>query len=382
MQDVTIRWHVYEMTHSLVALGLIGLCRFIPLVLFSLIGGAIADARDRKSILLITQATLAASAVLLALLTERGTISALGIYAVSAVGAAAMAFDSPARQSFIPNLVPRIHYPNAVSLNSTTFKIATVCGPYVAGLLLQRGNIAIVYWINAASFLAVLVALLCIRVEMRQSVTSQRGSINLSGMRDGLKYVWSQPIQRWTICLDFLASFFASAEALLPAFAKDILRVDARGYGMLTAAAAAGSVGAGSAMAARPPIARQGATMLVAVAIYGLATIVFGLSHNFVLTLAALAVGGASDTVSSVLRQTIRQLGTPDHLRGRMTSINMIFFTGGPQLGNMEAGIVASIAGAPFSVVIGGIGCLLAVAWVAVSAPVLRNFCKWDESLD
>ncbi len=374
MQDTTVRWHVYELTHSMVALGLIGLFRFVPLVFFSLVGGALADERDRRKILLVTQTVLAAGATCLALLTQLGAVSALSIYALNALSAGALAFDSPARQALIPNLVPRKHFSNAASLNSTAYKVATVCGPYVAGLLLQRGNIALIYWINAVSFLAVLGALLWIRVEEPPREKSERSRVSIAGLREGFEFVWSQPIQRWTIFLDFLASFFASAEALLPVFAKDILRVNARGYGLLTAASAAGSVGAGSVLAFRPPIVRQGLTMLVAVAVYGLATVVFGSSHFFLLSLAALAVSGAADTIGSILRQTVRQMGTPDHLRGRMTSINMIFFTGGPQLGNLEAGLVASVAGAPMSVVLGGAGCLLTVLGIAAGAPVLRNY--------
>ncbi len=374
MQDTTVRWHVYGLTHSMVALGLIGLSRFIPLFLCSLLGGAIADAKDRRRILLLTQTVFAAGAATLAVLTARGLISAAGIYAVNAVSAAALAFDSPARQSLIPNLVPRKHFPNAASLTSTAFKAATVVGPYAAGALIQRGSLALIYGINAVSFLAVLLALLCIKPELMEREKGERSPVNLAGLRDGLKFVWSQPIQVWAISLDFLASFFSSAEALLPVFAKDVLKVGARGYGLLTAASAAGSVVAGSVMAFRRPVVRQGRTMLAAVAVYGFATVLFGMSHLFWLSLAVLALAGAADTISSILRQTIRQMGTPDHLRGRMTSINMIFFMGGPQLGNLEAGLVASVAGAPLSVISGGIGCLLTVAWIASRAPVLRNY--------
>lgn len=374
MQDVTIRWHVYGLTHSAVALGLIGLCRFVPIVLCALFGGALADARDRRNIMLLTQTALALSAAILACLTQSGKITAAMIYGMSALSAAALAFDSPARQSLIPNLVPRKHYPNAVSLNSTVIKVATVVGPTLAGILLQHGNLALIYWLNAASYLAVIAALLRIKpqtMERDRASTTQTGPAALA---EGLRFVWSKPVLVGAIGLDFLASFFSSAESLLPIFAKDILRVDARGYGLLTAATAVGSVAAGVAMAVRRPIVRQGAAMLVAVTIYGLATVLFGLSHVFWLSVLALALTGAADTVSSILRQTIRQMDTPDHLRGRMTAINMIFFMGGPQLGNMEAGVVASLMGAPWSVVSGGLGCLVAAAWVARQCPLLRRY--------
>src|SRR5207248_2140785 len=166
----------------------------------------------------------------------------------------------------------------------------------------------------------------------------------------------------------------SSAEALLPVFARDLLQVGAGGYGVLTAASALGSIAAGAIISFRRPVLRQGATILLAVVVYGLATILFGVSHAFWLSMVALILGGAADTVSSILRQTLRQLGTPDHLRGRMTAINMIFATGGPQLGDMEAGVAAALWGAPFAVVSGGIGCLLAVLLIAKFAPALRNY--------
>jgi len=379
MQDTTIRWHVYSLTHSPIALGMIGLCKFIPIVLCSLFGGALADARDRRSIMLLTQTALALSAALLAFLSLSGKITETLIYGMSALSASALAFDSPARQSLIPSLVPRKHYPNAISLNSTVMKIATVVGPTVAGILLVRGNYALIYGLNALSYLAVIAALLRIkpktmeRPEVAQSrIAGQR--TGPAALADGLRFVWSKPVLVGAISLDFLASFFSSLESLMPIFARDILHVGARGYGFLTAAGAVGSVVAGVMMAFRKPIVRQGAAMLVAVTIYGCATILFGLSHVFWLSVIALALTGAADTVSSILRQTIRQMDTPDHLRGRMTSINMVFIMGGPQLGNMEAGLVASLMGAPWSVVSGGIGCLLAVAWISQKAPLLRHY--------
>lgn len=379
MQDTTVRWHVYDLTHSMVALGLIGLFRFVPLFVCSLVGGAVADAHDRRKILFITQTVFAASAAALAYLTQKGLVTAGSIYALNAISAAALAFDSPARQSLIPNIVPRTHFSNAASLTSTGTKVATVIGPYLAGSLIQRGSMAVIYCINSFSFLAVLVALVCIKADTMTREKSARTPVTFGGLREGLMYVKSQPIQMWTITLDFLACFFASAEALMPVFARDILRVNARGYGLLTGASAVGSVAAGSTMSICRPVVKQGHTMLLAVAIYGIGTIVFGMSHLFWLSIVALVVCGGADTVSSILRHTVRQMGTPDHLRGRMTAINMIFFTGGPQLGNLEAGLVASAVGAPLSVITGGIGCMFAVVWIAARAPVLRQYRGTEE---
>lgn len=374
MQDTTIRWHVYGLTHSAVSLGLIGLFRFVPIILCSLWGGALADAKDRRNIMLLTQTALAISAVVLACLTQSGRINVAMIYGMSALSAAALAFDNPARQSLIPNLVPRRHYPNAVSLNSTVLKVATVVGPTLAGTLLQRGSLALIYWLNALSYLAVIAALLRIKPQLLAREQSPRKQMGPEALAEGLRYVRSKPVLIGAIGLDFVASFFSSSDSLLPIFAKDILHVGARGYGLLTAATAAGSVVAGLVLASRRPIVRQGRTMLIAVFIYGLATILFGLSHTFWLSVIALALTGAADTVSAILRQTIRQMDTPDHLRGRMTSINMIFFMGGPQLGNLEAGFAASLLGTPGSVISGGIGCLLAVGWFAHRFPLLRRY--------
>jgi MFS family permease len=377
MQITTIRWHIYTLTHSYVALGLIGLSRFLPVVILSLLGGAVADAKDRRRIMLTTQTALALGAAALAWLTEIGRTNAAIIYTVNALSASALAFDNPARQSILPNLVPAKHYPNAASINSVAFQTATITGPMLAGLLIARHNLAAIYWINAVSFLAVILALLRISPEkMKRPSTPEvpQSQVNITALKEGLHFVWKSPILVWTIALDFLATFFSSAEALLPVFARDVLHVGAEGYGALTSADAAGSILAGTIISVRRPIVRQGRTMLYAVAVYGLATVVFGLSHWFALSLLALAVMGAADTVSTILRQTVRQLVTPDRLRGRMTAVNMVFFMGGPQLGNLEAGLVANLIGAPLSVITGGLGCLIAVTWIAAKAPVLRRY--------
>jgi MFS family permease len=193
-----------------------------------------------------------------------------------------------------------------------------------------------------------------------------------------LRFVFRQPIVRSTMLLDFFATFFSSANQLLPIFAAQILQVGAIGYGLLFSASAIGSLIAGSALGFITRIRKPGVIILCSMAIYGLATLAFGISRSFVVSLLMLAATGASDTVSMILRQTIRQVVTPDELRGRMTSVNMIFFMGGPQLGELEAGMVAVLIGAPLSVVTGGIGCLIAVAVTAWKAPALRKFDEND----
>jgi len=231
-----------------------------------------------------------------------------------------------------------------------------------------------VYAINAVSFLMVIAALLVMRARPRQA-TSPAPRINWKAAREGLRFVFAQPIVRSTMLLDFAATLFASATALLPIFAQDILHVGARGYGWLYAAPSVGAALAGLVMAyAIDRIERRGAVLLWAVAAYGAATVAFGISRSFWLTLVCLAAVGGADTVSTVIRNIIRQLETPDELRGRMTGVNMIFFMGGPQLGELEAGVVAQLFGAGASVVSGGLGCLLATGLVARREVRLRHY--------
>ncbi|MCC6728689.1 MAG: MFS transporter [Chthonomonadales bacterium] len=373
MQSAAILWHVALITHSPRALGMIGLFSLIAIVIFSPLGGAVADSRDRRQVLLVTSVLLAAAAALLAWMTLTGRVSLAAIYAITALSAAVVAFANPARHALLPNLVPREDFSSAVSLTSIASQVASIVGPTLAGALIGVGWLGYTYLANAVSFLAVVVALLMIPA-MGPASGGEGGAISLAALRDGFRFVWRAPILVWTIVLDFLATFFSSATCLLPLFATDVLRVGAHGYGLLAAASGIGSLVAGSAMAVQRRVQRQGLLILTAVGAYGFTTVLFGISRWFWLSWLALALIGASDTVSTILRQTIRQMVTPDALRGRMTSVNMLFFKGGPQLGELEAGLVAQAIGAPAAVVVGGVGCLLAVAWVAARAPQLRHY--------
>lgn len=366
MQLVAINWHVYLLTKSPLALGGVGLVRILPIIFCSLVGGVVADAVDRKRLMLITQGSMLVCASALAVMTATGLHSIWPIYALTAIASAALAFDNPARQAMLPTLVPAVDFPNAVSLGIVVFNSAMIVGPALAGLLLSIRGPALIYAINAASFVAVIVALLLMHASGRPRAEEQAPQISLNALREGLRFVWRTPIIVQTMTLDFIATFFASATALLPIFAAEILNVGARGLGLLAAAPGAGSIITGLLMARLGVNRKQGKIVLGSVAIYGAATVAFGLSRWFWLSLLMLAITGAADTVSTVLRQTIRQLITPDRLRGRMTSVNMVFFMGGPQLGEMEAGAVAALIGATLSVVTGGVGCLLAVASASV----------------
>jgi len=257
------------------------------------------------------------------------------------------------------------------------FYVAMIGGPALAGLLLASRGPAVVYAINAVSYLAVIAALLAMRTSGRpvQQEGETGSEISFAALKQGLRFVWSTPIIVQTMTLDFAATFFASATALLPIFADRVLNVGARGYGLLAAGPAIGAVITGLIMARMGTFRNQGKLIIGSVAVFGLATAAFGLSHVFWFSLLMLSLAGSADMVSTVLRQTIRQLVTPDKLRGRMTSINMVFFMGGPQLGEVEAGTVAALFGAPISVVTGGIGSILAAVIALVRA---KSLLKYD----
>jgi len=375
MQFVAINWHVYLLTKSAFALGLVGLFRGVPIIICSLAGGVVADAIDRKRLMIVTQTIMLTSAALLTADTLAGFESVWPIYGLSAIASAATAFDTPARQALMPTLVPIEDFPNAVSLAVIVFNVATIAGPAIAGFLLAESGPAIIYGINALSFLAVIAALIAMRASGQPDLqTERKDALSFAALKEGLTFVWHTPIIVQTMTLDFLATFFASATLLLPIFAQERLHVGARGYGFLAAAPAIGSVLTALVLARLGTLRRQGRLVVASVAIFGVATAAFGVSTVYWVSLLMLAITGAADTVSTVLRQTIRQLVTPNHLRGRMTSINMMFFMGGPQLGELEAGVLAGFIGAPLSVVIGGIGSLITAAIAAVKSKSLMKF--------
>jgi len=375
MQSVAINWHVYLLTKSALALGLVGLFRGAPIIVCSLVGGVVADAVNRKRLMIVTQNVMLATAALLAVATIMGLKSVWPIYVLSAFASAATAFDIPARQSLMPSLVPAEDFPNAVSLGLVVFNVATIGGPALAGFVLAGSGPAIIYAINAASFLAVIAALLAMRVTGSPDLqVGRRDALSFTALKEGLQFVWRTPIIVQTMTLDFAATFFASATLLLPIFARERLHVDARGYGFLAAAPAIGSVITALLMARIGTFRREGRLVVVAVAIFGVATAAFGVSRVFWFSLLMLAATGAADTVSTVLRQTIRQLVTPNHIRGRMTAINMMFFMGGPQLGELEAGALAALIGAPLSVVVGGLGSLICACVAAIKSKSLMGY--------
>jgi MFS family permease len=284
-----------------------------------------------------------------------------------------VAFDGPSRQALIPNLVPAKDLPNAFSLTSIAFQAGAVIGPALSGLVIAFGGQQAVYYVNAVSFLAVLLALVLIG-DVPQTASARISGVTLAAIREGILFIRTHPIILSTMLLDFVATFFASANTLMPIIARDVLHVGVVQYGWLSAAQSVGAVLAALIISQVHELRRQGPLFLGSVVVFGAATVFFGLTRSFMIAWSALAVTGAADSVSTIIRNTIRQLQTPDQIRGRMTSINQIFFQGGPQLGEIEAGAVAQLFGAPFAIITGGIGCILGMGLIVGRWPQLISY--------
>lgn len=371
MQQVGVAWQLWQLTHSAWSLGVLGFFRVAPIVILGIWGGVVADAVDRRRLMLVTQTAMALTSGVLAFATWRGHMTPAAIYALAAVAGTASSFDAPSRQALIPLLVPREHLANALSVFATAFQIACVLGPAIGGIVLAQFGLVAVYVCDALSFVAVVAALSQLHY---RSERAPSGDMSLRAVVEGIDFLKKNPILLSTMLLDFIATFFGGSMLLMPIFADQLLTVGPRGLGLLYAAQPVGALIAGVGLSFLPPIRRQGPAVLWAVGGYGAAIALFGASGNLVLALAALAVSGAADTVSMVVRQTLRQLLTPDEMRGRVTAVGMIFFRGGPQLGEVEAGAVAKMFGARVSVVSGGLLCVAGAVATALVVPSLRKY--------
>lgn len=372
MQTVTVAWQVYELTKNPAALGLIGLANIMPIIIFSLIGGLAADKLNRKKLLLISQSTMAILAFSLFTLTSLHLINPWIIYLILFLHSTASSFSLPARHSILPHLVPKKYFLNAVSLHTLQFQSATLIGPAVAGFLIAGFGTQSVYLFNAISFLFFIAAVISFKIPLHPQ--KMQVEFNLRSVKEGVSFVFSTPILYTTMMLDFLATFFGTATILMPIFAQDILHVGPQGLGLLYSAPAIGAVLGGLLLSTISRIENQGKVIISAVILYGVATIGFGLSKEFFVSLAFLVLVGFGDMISMVLRNTIRQIITPDHLRGRMASFMRIFFQGGPQLGEVEAGFLAKVIGGPATVVIGGLGVILITSLIAWKSKSLREY--------
>jgi len=373
MRIVAVDVQLWDLTHSFALVGLLGLFQMLPLLGFSLFGGVVADAFDRRKMMMITQSTFALSSALLAVATGSGWISPPLIYAIAALGAATTAFDNPARSALIPSLVPRRHLPNALSLSIIMWQMATIAGPVVAGILIATGTsgLTMIYAFDTISFASVLLSLFFIRTRPEKPASRD---VSVRAAFDGFRFLKKSPIIMSTMTLDFFATFFGAATVLLPAVAEQVLHLDRSYLGILYAAPGVGALIAGIVMSWLGNVRHQGKIVIYSVIAYGIATLTFGLSQNFLLTLIALAGTGAADTVSMVMRQTIRQLNTPDDLRGRLTSVNMLFYIGGPRMGELEAGIAATGLGLGSSIAFGGIAVMVVTILIGIFVPSLRDY--------
>ena len=375
MQQWALFWHISQLSKDPIAVSVVGGVRFVAVVCFSLFGGLMADRYNRRRILFFTQSTAMLVALILALLTLTGAIQLWHIYLLTGVQAISMAFDLPARQALVPNLVPRDILPSAFSLQSIAFNTGAIVGPALSGIVIGYLGQEAAYFINALSFLAVILALVLLKDVYQQPSEIKNGiRAALADIRDGMRFISNQPLILSSMILDFIATFFSSANTLLPYFSQNVLHVGEVAYGWLAAAQSIGAVTVGLVASQYSRIRRQGPLLVSSVIVFGLATILFGAARTYALVFISLALIGAADSVSTIIRNTIRQLLTPDALRGRMTSINQIFFMGGPQLGEIEAGAIAKFFGVPFAIISGGIGAILGVLLVASIWPSLARY--------
>jgi MFS family permease len=364
-------WHVYTLTGSEFHVGLLGLVQFAPTLALTLVGGAVADAYDRRRVMRLAQLPILAAGATLFWVTAQGAAPLPVLYGAAFLIFCAFAFDSPARQALVPTLVPLPAFPRAVTIASTVQTLAFALGPVLAGFAIDQGGQSAAY-----ALYVLLIAVNWVGIGFLRPVRAggERRAPSWHGVREGLAFVRAQPVVLGCMALDMFAVMMASATALLPVYAQDILAVGPRGVGLLGSSLELGGLLVAVPMMLRPPAARPGRALLIGVAVYGLATIAFGLSRAFPLSLAAYMVVGMADQVSVVMRQTAIQLETPDALRGRVSAVNVIFIQASNQLGAARAGFVAAATSPTFAVVSGGLGALLVLALVAWRIPELRRY--------
>jgi MFS family permease len=369
VQNVAVGWLVYDLTRDPLALGLVGLVTFLPAVGLALVTGHVADRHDRRLILVgcyVLTALAATGLLACALLRPVGTWP---VYALVLLFGVTRAFANPAGQALLPNLVPRAELGDAIAWGSGVWQTATIVGPAVGGLLYVVGEAA-AFGAAALGFAAAAALFAAIR---HRSVAPAPGGTDWGTLLAGLAFIRSRPAIFGAISLDLFAVLLGGATALLPVFARDILQVGPSGLGLLRSMPAAGALATAVFLAWRPLRRRAGLRMFQAVALFGLATIVFGLSTSFPLSLACLFVLGAADMVSVVIRQTLVQLETPDGMRGRVAAVNSVFIGASNELGEFESGAVAALIGTVPSVVVGGAGTLVVAALWARWFPELRD---------
>ncbi|HEX5585259.1 MFS transporter [Gaiella sp.] len=375
MSFVAIGWQVYAIHSDPLDLGIVGLCMFVPLPLLALPAGHWSDRYPRRTILALATTLDAAVAVGLLLVTRSGAHQTWPFFALAFATGVASAVGSPAGRALTPSLVPRTVLVKAFAQRSVAFQLSVICGPALGGLLFAV-HPELVYAIAAVFSILALGAILALRAG-RDGAGA--GSPDVASVLGGVRLVRRTPVLLGAISLDLFAVLFGGTVALLPVFARDVLEVGPAGLGVLRAAPAVGALCAAIVLARRPVRRRAGGTLFTVVAVYGVTIVIFGLSQTMWLSLAALAVGGAVDTVSVVLRQTILPLVTPDELRGRVTAVEMVFISASNELGAFESGVAASLIGAVPAVVVGGVVTIgVALTWARVF-PQLAKVDRLDE---
>ena len=371
---VAVPYQVYLLTGSSLAVGLLGLFSAVPLIALSLWGGVIADRVDRRRMLLVTQACLTLTSVALALSTQLGAATVPLLYVLTAIGSGFSALDQPARSALAPSLVERRLIPAAMALNQTNFQLASVVGPALAGVVIAQFGLVWTYWIDAATYVVAIVALLLMRVPRIDTTVVHAAP--LRALIDGMAFLVARPLLLATMSVDFFATFFAVSRAVMPYYADRVFNVGPEGLGLLYAAPGAGATVVALTSGWTGGVRAKGLGILVSVAVFGLAIAAFGFlpASGFIAGLLLLAIAQGADTVSAIFRHTILQMETPDALRGRLSAINLVFVAGGPQLGQVESGVVAELLSPAASVVTGGLACVGVVLVTAALVPQVARY--------
>ncbi|MGD8859975.1 MAG: MFS transporter [Myxococcales bacterium] len=367
----TVAWHIWKVTGSYALLGTLGLVEFLPVVPLSLVGGAVADSRDRRRIVVTTLSTSAVLATILIAAASTGQHELPAILVTAFLLAVSNAFQRPAYSALLPTLVPTDLFPSATVVNANVRNAALVSGPVLMGFITRGSGIAAAYTTTAVLFGCAAAFLFRLPRVRRQGPAR---AVSWQSVREGLSFVRSRPAILSSMALDMLAVVFAGANALLPVFADEILGVGELGYGLLSASMQIGTLLMAAILLVLPPLQQPGRWLLWSVVFFGLSTVVFGLSRSFPLSVAAFVIAGMADQVSMTARSIILQLSTPDELRGRVSSVGMIFIGASNELGAAESGYLAALTGATFSVVFGGFACLAIVGATALRVPALRNY--------
>jgi MFS family permease len=369
---VAMAWQIYELTNSAFQLGLLGLVRAVPQAIILLVGGLLADAINRRKLMMCTQIGLFGVSTMLAWLTLSGRASAGMLYVATMLLAVFSSLETPSRHSIIPNLAPREYLGQAVALQSAQRYVSVIAGPSLAGIILAFFGPTTCYVVDALSWLVMLVSLVLLRTKLQEGLGWK--SVSLRSLREGFKFVLSHGVIFPLMLLDCAATFFGNARALFPIYARDILLVGPKGLGLLYASRAFGSFASATTLSFLGPVRQVGRWIVIGVAVYGIATALFADSHIFWFSMLMLALSGAGDTTSAILRNTINQSTTPDELRGRMSSISSFFTSSGPQLGQFESGVVAAWLGTELSALTGGLAVLIILAVVVAVFPVVAKF--------